>query len=361
MYMQTSRKALTKMDEKELKPYVGSMDQLARIRTSVLDDSRGRGIRIADIDNGSGLRFTVLLDRGMDIGDASFKGTPFAYQTPVGLVHPSHFEADGFGWLRSFGAGLLTGCGLRNVGGPKAEEKMRVDGPLGLHGRLSNTPAEDVAVSKGWENGKYCLSVCGKVREVCFFGENLELKRTISTAMGDNSIAICDEITNLGVRSSPLMLLYHINAGFPLLSENSVVEGRVKQTTPCTENAATAVGEWNRCQKPAGGYVEQCFSHDVETDLDGMARMTLRNPEYGLAMEVAYRKTELPYFTQWKMMGAQEYVMGLEPANCSPNGHPGEQKNGTLKIIEPGEVVRTKVVVILTDSRYTAPCDKEIS
>ena len=61
-----------KMTDAELKPYVGTMDQLARIRTSVLDDGRGRGIRIADVDNGSGLRFTVLLDRGMDIGDASF-------------------------------------------------------------------------------------------------------------------------------------------------------------------------------------------------------------------------------------------------------------------------------------------------
>jgi hypothetical protein len=48
------------MNEKELKRYVGTMDQLARIRTSVLDDGRGRGIRIADVDNGSGLRFTVL-------------------------------------------------------------------------------------------------------------------------------------------------------------------------------------------------------------------------------------------------------------------------------------------------------------
>ncbi len=58
----------------DIKPYVGSMNQLARVRTSVLDDGKGRGIRIADVDNGSGLRFSVLLDRGMDIGDASFNG-----------------------------------------------------------------------------------------------------------------------------------------------------------------------------------------------------------------------------------------------------------------------------------------------
>ena len=335
------------MNEKELKSYVGTMDQLARIRTSVLDDGRGRGIRIADVDNGSGLRFTVLLDRGMDIGDASFNGVPFAYQTPVGLVHPTSFESDGFRWLRSFGGGLLAGCGLSNVGNPEAEEGMSVTGPLGLHGRLSNTPAEDIAVSKGWKNGKYCLSVSGTMREVSFFGENLALRRTISTAMDDNSISISDEVTNLGVRPSPLMILYHINAGFPLLSEKSVVEGRVKETTPRTENAAEGIGEWNCCQSPTAGYVEQCFFHDVEADADGMARMTLSNPDSGMAMEVAYRKAELPYFTQWKMMGEQEYVMGLEPANCHPGGQTAEKENGTLKTLEPDETVEFRVKISL--------------
>jgi galactose mutarotase-like enzyme len=335
------------MTENGLKPYVGSMDQLARIRTSVLDDGRGRGIRIADIDNGSGLRFTVLLDRGMDIGDASFNGVPFAYQTPVGPVHPSHYESDGFRWLRSFGGGLLAGCGLRNVGNPEAEEGMRVDGPLGLHGRLSNTPAEDTCVSKGWKNGQYCLSVSGTVREVSFFGENLELRRTISTAMGDNSITITDEVTNRGMRPAPLMILYHINAGFPLLSEKSVVEGRAVETTPRNDIAAAGMGEWNSCQVPTAGYAEQCFFHDVETDADGLARMTLRNPDSGMSMEVAYRKAELPYFTQWKMMGEQEYVMGLEPANCHPEGQAAEKENGTLKVLAPGEATAFKVSISL--------------
>jgi hypothetical protein len=335
------------MREQKIKSYVGTMDQLARIRTSVLDDGRGRGIRIADVDNGSGLRFTVLLDRGMDIGDASFNGVPFVYQTPVGLVHPSHFEPDGFRWLRSFGAGLLTGCGLRNVGSPEAEKGMRVDGPLGLHGRLSNTPAEDIAVSKVWMDGKYCLSVSGVIREVSFFGENMKLRRTISTAMGDNSITICDQVTNCGVRPSPLMLLYHINAGFPLLNESSVVQGKVKSTVPRTESAAADIGKWNVCQPPTDGYVEQCFYHDVEPDSDGMARMTLSNPQSGMAMEVAYRKAELPYFTQWKMMGRQEYAVGLEPANCHPDGQTPAQQNGALKTIEAGNTVEFKVVISL--------------
>jgi hypothetical protein len=339
--------AVRAQTEQTLKTYIGTMDQLARIRTSVLDDGRGRGIRIADIDNGSGLRFTVLLDRGMDIGDASFNGISFAYQTPVGPVHPAYFEADGLRWLRSFGGGLLTGCGLRNVGSPDAEQGMQADGPLGLHGRLSNIPAEDIAVSKEWKNGKYCLSVSGIMREVSFFGENLELKRTISTAMGDNSITISDEVTNCGFRSSPLMILYHINAGFPLLSETALLQGSVKKTTSRNENATAGMKDWSHCQPPTDGYVEQCYFHDIEAVEDGMACMTLRNLDSRMAMEVAYRKAELPYFTQWKMMGPQEYVMGLEPANCHPDGQTSEMKNGTLKNIQPAEIIEFKIIISL--------------
>jgi galactose mutarotase-like enzyme len=231
----------------------------------------------------------------------------------------------------------LTGCGLRNVGTPSEGD--------GLHGRLSNTPAEDVSVIKEWRDGKYCLSVSGTVREVSFFGENLQLRRTVSTALGDNSITISDEVTNLGVRPSPLMILYHINAGFPLLSEAALLQGHVKETTPRNETAAAGIKEWSRCQPPTDDYVEQCFFHDMETDADGMARMTLRNPESGIAMEVAYRKAELPYFTQWKMMGRQEYVMGLEPANCHPDGQTAEKLNGTLRELQPEEAIEFKVII----------------
>jgi galactose mutarotase-like enzyme len=333
------------MNQNDLKKYVGTMDQLARIRMSVLDEGRGRGMRIADVDNGSGLRFTVLLDRGMDIGDALFNGMPVAYQTPVGLVHPAHFESDGFRWLRSFGGGLLAGCGLRTAGNPAPEEGMEVAGPLGLHGRLSNIPAEDVHFSKVWKNGRYELSVSGTIREVSFFAENLELRRTISTAMGDHSISIKDEVRNIGIRPSPLMMIYHINLGYPLLNEDSVVEGQVLSTKPRTDAAAACMDSWNLCQPPTAGCAETCFYHDVEAGQDGMARMTLRNQTSGRAVEVAYRKAELPFFTQWKMMGEQEYVMGLEPANCHPDGQAAEEKNGTLKILEPGESVEHYVVI----------------
>ncbi len=327
----------TQMTARQLKPYIGAMQQLAGVRTSVLDDGRGRGVRVADFDNGSGLAFQVLLDRGMDIGRATFKGIPLAYLTPVGIAHPAYYEPDGFRWLRNFGGGLLTGCGLSTVGSPEAESGMSVAGPLGLHGRLSNTPAEKIAVSEDWEDGRYVLKISGLLREASFFAENLECRRTIATIFGSGSITITDHLTNRGVRPAPLMLLYHINTGFPLLGENAVLKAQVRHTTPRNDIAAAGLADWARCQPPTAGYVEQCFYHDIEPEADGLARMTLANPDCGLALEVAFRKAELPCFTQWKMMGQQEYVMGLEPANCHPDGQAATKSKGTLKILQPDE------------------------
>ena len=331
----------------QLKPYIGSMKQLAGVHTSVIDDGRGRGVRVADFDNGSGLSFQVLLDRGMDIGRATFKGIPLSYLSPAGVVHPAYYEPDGFRWLRSFGGGLLTGCGLANVGIPEPESGMRVAGPLGLHGRLSNTPSEKISVSEDWGKGQYQMKLSGLLREASFFAENLECRRTISTALGSNSITLCDRITNRGVRPAPLMMLYHINIGFPMLGENAVLNAQARNTRPRDATAAAGLEAWRRCQQPTANYVEQCFYHDIEPGADGFAHITLTNPDCGLRLTVTYRKSELPFFTQWKMMGQQEYVMGLEPANCHPEGQAAEKEKGTLKILQPDETSELFLIITL--------------
>ena len=66
-------------DKNSLHGKIGSMRQLATIRRAVLDDGKGRGMRIIDVNNGSGLNFTVYPDRGMDIGEASFCGMPLVW------------------------------------------------------------------------------------------------------------------------------------------------------------------------------------------------------------------------------------------------------------------------------------------
>ena len=342
-------KKYASLGKKNLRKYAANPRQIAGVRTSVLDDGKGRGIRVADIYNGSGLEFTVLLDRGMDIGRASFKGVPLAYLTSVGYAHPSLFEGEGFGWLRNWGGGLLTGCGLRNVGAPQEQEPFPQEGPMGLHGRLSNIPAENCWTAQEWMDGAYVLAVSGTVRESSMFGDNLELQRTIKTEMGSSTLMVGDTVTNRGTRKCPLMLLYHINLGFPIVSDTSVLKARRHKVAPRTPEAEADIREWNKCQKPTRGYAEQCFYHDIPAGKNGMATMTIENADLGLGVDVSYQKDELPFFTQWKMMGQGEYVMGLEPANCHPDGLAQEKKNGTLREIKPGESVEFVVTIAIKE------------
>jgi len=42
-------------------------------------------------------------------------------------------------------------------------------------------------------------------------------------------------------------------------------------------------------------------------------------------------------------MGAVDFAAGVEPANCYPEGRAREAERGTLRILEPGEVVHTQL------------------
>ena len=51
---------------------VCNIAQVGGIETSVLDDGLGRGVRIAWVNTGTGLRYKVVIDRGLDIADAFY-------------------------------------------------------------------------------------------------------------------------------------------------------------------------------------------------------------------------------------------------------------------------------------------------
>jgi hypothetical protein len=86
---------------------------------------------------------------------------PLAWVSPTGVVAPHFRELQGEGWLRSFGGGLLVTCGLQNVGEPSE----RGGEELGLHGRISNTPAALLAREVRWERENCLLQARGSARK----------------------------------------------------------------------------------------------------------------------------------------------------------------------------------------------------
>ena len=76
-----------------------------------------------------------------------------------------------------------------------------------------------------------------------------------------------------------------------------------------------------------------CFYHNFK----GNAEVTLYNPDIKKGLIMRYNADNMKYFTQWKMMGIHEYVMGLEPGNCNPDGRDIMRADGTLEFINPDE------------------------
>jgi len=327
------------------RPALGSLRQLAAIRQLEIAEGPGRGMRLVDVDNGSGLHFCVYPDRALDIGEASFSGQNFVWLPNDGSASPAFYDAQGFEWLRTWGGGMLTTAGLLNVGGPG-----EVNGEShGLHGRISHTPVSDLSTSAKWENGRYVLTVSGTARHARVFGENLLLRRTITTAYGDNTIEIENSVTNDGFRQSPYMLLLHMNFGRPLVSFGATLEAPEHEVVPQNAVAQAGLKAWQYMEAPQAGFTEQVFYHKIPADADGFAAIELVNYDSKRKLRVSYRTKELPYLIEWKMMGQGEYVLGLEPANCLPEGQAANAAKGILPMLAPGESITSKVRVSISE------------
>jgi galactose mutarotase-like enzyme len=333
---------LTKPVRDHLHPRVGRMAQLASLRRVVLDEGTSKGVEVVEVATGSGLRFDVLPSRGMDIGHAEFCGLPLAWRSPTGEVSPSLYDARGLEWLRSFHGGLLTGCGLTHVGPPWDSP----DHSAGLHGRLSNTPASEIATSAAWQGDRYVLSISGTVRESRVFGENLAMRRTITTELGSTGFTVEDEVVNDGFEATPHMLLYHVNVGWPIADAGSRVFLPSVAVIPRDETSASGVGSWSSFPAPNRDSREEVFFHTLEPNSDGLVRLGIaRSEPPWLGVELRFSRDDLPHFVQWKMAGAGTYVIGLEPATCLVEDFSRERVAGRVVFLEPGEIRRYRLEV----------------
>jgi galactose mutarotase-like enzyme len=333
------------MKQSEIQHYIGNQAQLGGSRHYILTDGWGRNLRGIDINSGSGLQYTILPDRGMDISLASFKGNNLVYISCNGETHPAFYEHDNYGWLRTFTGGLLTTCGLTYLGAPVTDEGEN----LGLHGRYSTIPARQVADNSQWIDDQYHIKIRGIVEEGHIFGDKLRLEREISTILGQNKLSISDKITNFGNKPSPYTILYHMNLGYPLLSEDAELIINPLKTSARDEQAVTGLDKYKSFSKPEKGYKEQVFIHEMGADKFGEAAATLQNRRLGIALEIKFGAVQLPYLAQWKMMGQGEYVLGLEPGNIPLNNRKVLREEKTLPWLKPGESTSNKIEVTLSE------------
>jgi hypothetical protein len=335
----------TPLDARALEAYAADLRQFADVRISTLEDGMQRGTRIADVHTAAGLAFTVLLDRAMDIGSASFRGIPLAWQSGTGAANPNRYEAQGTGWLRTFHGGLLALCGLTQAGHiPDPPIDPTTGETLGLHGRVGAIPARDVGVTRGFEAGEYVLRLHGVIDEVALFSHKLRLTRTLEVRATQPEIRISDRVYNFGGLPAPLMVLYHCNFGYPLLSPDTEMFSTAAQVRPRDAAAQGGIANWQAMHAPVAGYAEQVFWHDLDTAQPEM-RAGLRNPRLGIGVEMVWSPAQLGYLTQWKQLGFGDYTVGIEPANCRPIGRVAAREAGELAVLGPGETAAFDLTV----------------
>ena len=311
--------------------YIGHSSQLSGVEEHRLVGGKGDGMRLWQVNNGKGLQMTLSLDRCADISRLSFKGDNYGYFSPTGYVAPSYYDDKKTGFLKSFTAGFLTTCGLTAVGTPCIDEGEE----LPLHGTVGNSPAEHAY----WTEDNEKIEICATINQSGIFSTKLMMYRRISCYKNRNCITISDAIENVGDTKTPCMILYHMNMGYPLLSEKSELIIRSKEVIPRNEHAAKDIDMWNKILPPQVGFEEQCYFHKFEKE----GKACIFNPDIDKGLEIRFDSHFLDYFVEWKMMGCKDYVLGLEPGNCHPDGRDVMRKEGALKFIESGEKITYQV------------------
>lgn len=318
----------------ETMEYIGDLDQLISLKEGVLTGGFQEGVRVMEVHNGGNLSATVLPGRCMDLYQVRYKGKNMNYLAPCGIVAPEYYDAQGTRWLRNFFVGMLTTCGLQHFGNPR----IKPDGEeLGLHGRIGNTPAENVKYERGVEGEVPTLTLEGTMREARIFGENLTLHRELKFQYEEDSILLTDTVTNHGFGDRQFVYALHLNYGYPLLEEGTKLILDSLETVPREENAAKYLDTWQKVEAPSYPYPERCYFHKLAKDSEGLSQYTLFNEKRGLGVRVQYNGNDLPFFCQWKMLGKGEYVMGLEPMNVFLDGPKVDEEGCAAPILGPGE------------------------
>lgn len=312
---------------------MGHENQCFGVDEMRLTGGKASDLRILSVRNGKGLDFWISLDRCADIPRLSCNGVNYGFLSPCGFAAPEFYDKNEF--LKSFTAGFFTTCGFENAGASK-EYKGKI---LPMHGTCANIPAEWFM----YEVDKEEIVIKAKIRDAVLFGRKLVLLRTYHVSLKENTIKLVDEIKNIGNTEEYLMLLYHCNMGYPLLSETAKMKIPHSSVRPHNARAAEGIENCLEIEKPQDGFEEQCYYYDV-LENNGYCMISIDNPENNAAIELSWKKPGIDCFTQWKMMGSGEYVMGLEPGNCTPEGVEAMEKSKTLKILKPNKKYETELI-----------------
>lgn len=359
------------LSRRDLAAHSGALSQFAGVRLSTLGDGVERGVRQLEFRTGSGLRFTVLVDRAMDIAECEHNGRAVGWHSPSGFRHPGLHDYEGEGglsWFRSM-SGLLISCGLDHI-------LFMHDDPAGhyhyaprekisssLHGRIGTIPARLTGYGERWEGDRCILWAEGIVQQSTVFGEDLHLVRRIEADVGGNEIRLHDRVVNHGFYRTPHMYCYHINVSHPVVAEGSRYVAPVRDVIWAAHaDSYTAQNTgYRRFPAPIANFHEQVWQHDMTPDGDGRVNVAIVNEEIGFGFEVETQKHQFPAMFEWQNLHAGHYAVGIEPSTNHVMGKDFARDRGELIWLEHGEERRyDSIFRVLPDADTVADAVRRI-
>lgn len=326
---------------------VGDIGQTFGLRPVEYASGKADMIRACDVDLASGLQFSVNESKALDIFKLCYKGLSYGFVTKSNLASPWYANELGMAYRSCFGAGFMYTCGLTNVGGECTEDGFYHN----VHGRLKNIPAENLCRETIW-NGDDCeIRIAGDMRDGAFFGCNLVMHREIRARIGEKRIFVEDTIQNQGFAAEQLMLLYHLNLGFPILDEDTMLYAAVEKEEPLSEHTRKNDPDYARMIAPIDNNTEYLHALTLRSDAEGKTLCGAYNEKLGLGMYVRYNTDLMRYLIEWKCMSSGDYALGILPSNCKPFGRPGVREIGEEQYIQPFETMKASLEIGIIDGR----------
>lgn len=360
-----------RIDRRTLAARTGSLSQFAGVQLSTLGDGVERGVRRLEFRTGTGLRFTVLVDRAMDIAECEHSGRAVGWHSPSGFRNPAlhDYEGEGgLGWFRSM-SGLVITCGLDHTlfmhddpadhyhYGPRKAVSSS------LHGRVGTIPARLTGYGESWDGDECTLWAEGVVQQSTVFGEDLHLIRRIEAQVGSDEIRLHDRVVNHGFYRTPHMLCYHINVGHPVVAEGSRYVAPVREVlwaAHADKYRDQSVG-YRTLPAPIENFHEQVWQHDMAADGEDQVNVAIVNEAIGFGFEVETRKKQFPAMYEWQNLHAGHYAVGIEPSTNHVLGKEFARERGELIWLEHGDERRYDTVLrILPDAGAVAGAVRRI-
>lgn len=336
---------MKKSQEFELRKKCNNLNAYCGIKDYLYNDGPSRGMRAFDLKNGRNVEMTLVADRGLDIASFRYKGLNVGLNNKVGMRSPYLYTENGAsGFLKQFHGGLMSTCGI-TYAGAAGEDNGKA---LGLHGPFNNLPAEKVCATVDYIDDERVIKVTGEVHESEVFGPDMLMKREFTLHSESDKICIHDVVFNQSYERQPVMLIYHINFGYPVLDAGAKCYFSAGKVAPRTDFAKEGMAMYNVMEEAGVGREEQCYYH-TEQPTDGEAFAMLHNEKLGIAAIVRFDQSVLPFMCQWKCMRAGEYALGLEPTTSGVVSRAEARELGDLTYLDAGESREYNVSIELTD------------